>query len=133
MNGIHEVTGSTPVWSTTSNLLVGLYFASVDHLLDIPSERQARELVPLDPEIQRKVWEWPLSALKLALKTWPHRSGRRIAEQLGCSASYVNQVHGEVFTSEQQSSRITGKDGKRYPSPPNSDRDRLPSRSRVDQ
>ena len=38
----------------TSHLLVGLYFASVDHLLDIPSERQARELVPLDPEIQRR-------------------------------------------------------------------------------
>jgi hypothetical protein len=55
-------------------------------------------------------------AILIALKTWPERSGRQIAEQIGCSAMWVSKVKDETgvnhFTPE---ARVTGKDGKSYP------------------
>lgn len=39
-------------------------------------------------------------AVELAVKTWPNKSQQEIAEQVGCSVSYVNGVKKDKFTSE---------------------------------
>lgn len=65
-------------------------------------------------------------AIVLALQTWPERSGREIAAQVGCSHTYVQtwvaRVRllrpAQVATTchlDEQSARVTGKDGKSYP------------------
>ncbi len=76
-------------------------------------------------------------AIVLALATWPDRSGRLIAEQLGCGLSYLQRVKDEVTPRGQVSYvRVTGKDGKSYPAsrpsaplspPPTVDRTSAPS------
>jgi len=54
-------------------------------------------------------------AIVLALQTWPERSGRQIAEQVGCALSYLQRIKDEVTPSGHLPSHVTGKDGKRYP------------------
>lgn len=54
-------------------------------------------------------------AIVLALQTWPERSGREIAEQVGCANTFVSRVRSEVCTSAHLPDHVTGKDGKRYP------------------
>jgi ParB-like chromosome segregation protein Spo0J len=56
-------------------------------------------------------------AILLALREWPEMSNNRIAEQSGCSQSYVQRLKSE--TTEVPTcgnvQRVTGKDGKSYP------------------
>lgn len=54
-------------------------------------------------------------AIVLALQAWPERSQRQIAEQIGCDQAWVSKVRGEVMTTHQLPSHVTGRDGKRYP------------------
>jgi len=54
-------------------------------------------------------------AIELALKTWPDYSTTRIAEQVGCAFQYVARLKGQVSTSGNLPSQVTGKDGKSYP------------------
>lgn len=54
-------------------------------------------------------------AIVLALQTWPERSGREIAEQVGCANTYVSRIREEVCTRAHLPDRVTGRDGKRYP------------------
>ena len=50
----------------------------------------------------------------LALRTWPHKTQREIAEQVGCGLGTVNNVKRELFTREQLTppATVTGKDGR---------------------
>ena len=52
-------------------------------------------------------------AVRLARETWPDRSQGLIAEQIGCSQSFVSQVISAYDL--PRPSRVTGKDGKSYP------------------
>jgi len=52
-------------------------------------------------------------AILLALQTWPDRSQREIAEQIGCSKTWVQNIKTEVVSTDHV--RVTGKDGKSYP------------------
>jgi hypothetical protein len=57
-------------------------------------------------------------AIVLALKTWPERSGRQIAEQVGCGLSYLQRIKDEVTPRvhlDAEATRVIGKDGKSYP------------------
>ena len=54
-------------------------------------------------------------AVELALKTWPDRSQRRIAKQVGCSHQYVSHVRSQVANSCHLPDRTVGADGKSYP------------------
>ena len=54
-------------------------------------------------------------AILLALKTWPERSGRLVAEHVGCTQKYVQDVRKQVASSSHLPTRVTGKDGKSYP------------------
>lgn len=54
-------------------------------------------------------------AILLALKTWPDKSSRTIAEQVGVNHDYVNDVRKQVSDTRQVPDRVTGKDGKSYP------------------
>ena len=54
-------------------------------------------------------------AIGLAVKTWPDRSGRKLADQLGCSEKYVRVLRDQVRTTTHLPARVTGKDGKSYP------------------
>lgn len=57
-------------------------------------------------------------AILLALKTWPERSQREIAEQVGCSKTWVQNMKAEivqVVTTDHLPERVIGKDGKSYP------------------
>ena len=54
-------------------------------------------------------------AILLAVKTWPERSERDLAEQVGCSKTYVHNLKSQVVSSDHVPDRITGKDGKSYP------------------
>lgn len=51
-------------------------------------------------------------AIELALKTWPDKSASAIADQLGCSHTWVNRTKSEVETTFNLPERVTGKDGK---------------------
>lgn len=53
-------------------------------------------------------------ALRLAVATFPERSMRQLAEQVGCSSTYASRIRDEVQTSLQPVSRVTGADGKTY-------------------
>lgn len=52
-------------------------------------------------------------AIVLALQTWPERSGRQLAEQIGCNHEYVTRIKNQVLPSQHLT--VTGKDGKSYP------------------
>lgn len=54
-------------------------------------------------------------ALRLAFQSWPDRSARSIAEQVGCSSTYASRIRDEVRTSLQPVSRVVGSDGVSYP------------------
>jgi hypothetical protein len=70
-------------------------------------------------------------AIVLALQTWPDRSTRMIAAQIGCDQSFVVKVRPQVMT-DSSPARVTGKDGKSYPAsrtpvrrPPEERRDQI--------
>ena len=56
-------------------------------------------------------------AVEVALREWPNKSQREIAEQVGCNVAYVNRIKQELFTSKKLTlpATRTGKDGKSYP------------------
>lgn len=54
-------------------------------------------------------------ALRLAVKAFPERSMRQLAEQVGCSSTYASRVRDEVQTSLQPVRRVVGSDGRSYP------------------
>ena len=54
-------------------------------------------------------------AILVALKTWPTRSERDLAEHVGCSKTYVHNLKSQVVSSDHLADRVTGKDGKSYP------------------
>lgn len=54
-------------------------------------------------------------AVMLAFETWPERSSNQLAEQIGCSAQYVQQRRAKVPSTWNLPERVTGKDGKSYP------------------
>ena len=54
-------------------------------------------------------------AILLALKAWPDKGSRELAEQIGCSDRYVLNIKDEVRTTSHLPNRVTGKDGKSYP------------------
>lgn len=54
-------------------------------------------------------------AILLALKTWPDKSTRELAEQIGCHHAWVARIKDQVSTSRHLPDRVTGKDGKSYP------------------
>jgi DNA-binding CsgD family transcriptional regulator len=54
-------------------------------------------------------------AIKIALTTWPERSGKQISEQLGCSQRYVSEVRDQVRATSNLPDRVVGRDGKTYP------------------
>lgn len=55
-------------------------------------------------------------AILLALKTWPDRSINQIAEQIGVNQRYASEVKSQVSATTNLPDRVTGKDGKSYPS-----------------
>ncbi len=82
-------------------------------------------------------------AIVLAISTWPERSGRQIAEQIGCEHRYVDQVKAKVGSTTHLPDRVTGKDGKSYPASratkakpeptPTPDPPKFKSRAAIDQ
>lgn len=57
-------------------------------------------------------------AVELALRTWPEKTQREIAAQVGCSLGSVATIKGQLFSREQlpdAPATVTGKDGKVYP------------------
>lgn len=54
-------------------------------------------------------------AILLAVSTWPDRSMRQIADQVGCSSTYASRIKAEVPTSLQRGERVVGVDGVAYP------------------
>lgn len=52
-------------------------------------------------------------AVNIALTIWPEMSAPRIAEQIGCSQQYVQQIRA---TSTSRADVVVGRDGKSYPS-----------------
>jgi len=56
-------------------------------------------------------------AVELALRTWPKKTQREIAAQVGCDFGYVSKIKGGLLTSQQLDAptTVTGKDGKTYP------------------
>ena len=57
-------------------------------------------------------------AVELALRTWPKKTQREIAAQVGCSLGSVATIKGQLFSREQlpdAPATVTGKDGKVYP------------------
>lgn len=57
-------------------------------------------------------------AIALALQAWPDRSQTQIAEQIGCTQQWVAQVRAQLKDTSTCNlpDRVTGKDGKSYPS-----------------
>ena len=53
--------------------------------------------------------------IQLALKVWPDRSQRGIADQVGCSQRYVGKVRAQVRTTSHLPERTIATDGKSYP------------------
>lgn len=57
-------------------------------------------------------------AVELALRTWPEKTLRDLAAQIGCSFTYVGDVKRQLYGSVQlpdAPATVTGKDGKVYP------------------
>ncbi len=54
-------------------------------------------------------------AILLAVKAWRDRPAGEIADQIGCSRSWVSEVRAEQDSATGNLSRVTGKDGKSYP------------------
>lgn len=54
-------------------------------------------------------------AIVLAFKTWPERSARAIAEQLGANNSWVSEVRSQVLGTLHLPDRVIGRDGKSQP------------------
>lgn len=54
-------------------------------------------------------------ALTLAFRSWPDKSARQVAEQIGCSSTYASRIRDEVQTGLQPVARVTGADGRSYP------------------
>lgn len=56
-------------------------------------------------------------AIELAFRTWPERSAREVAAQIGCTDSYVGDVKKQVqaILHLNLPDRVVGKDGKSYP------------------
>lgn len=54
-------------------------------------------------------------AIVLAIKTWPTKSMNEIAEQVGCSRKWVQDVRDQVATTSLLPASVTGRDGKVYP------------------
>ena len=54
-------------------------------------------------------------AIVLAVSTFPSRSARQIAEQVGVNYDYVNDIRRQVSDTLHLPDRVTGKDGKSYP------------------
>lgn len=52
----------------------------------------------------------------IALRKYAAKSNRAIAEHIGCSPSYVDQIARQLRTSTQLPETRKGRDGKRYPS-----------------
>lgn len=59
------------------------------------------------------------NAVQMAIRTWPDRSGKQIAEQLGCSQSRVSAIRDRMRLTASPTDtlpdRVIGKDGKSYP------------------
>ncbi len=60
------------------------------------------------------------NAVLLALRTWPEKSLRDIAAQIGCSFNHVGNLRREVcaiahLNKEPTPATVTGRDGKTYP------------------
>jgi len=58
------------------------------------------------------------SAIHKALREFPDKSQRAIAEQVGCNVSTVSRVASQVLHTQhlERPARVTGTDGKSYPS-----------------
>lgn len=54
-------------------------------------------------------------AIKLAVIAWPNRPAGEIAEQIGCSRSWVSEVRSYQDSATGKVTSVTGKDGKTYP------------------
>lgn len=54
-------------------------------------------------------------AILLALETWPEKSARQIADQIGVNHDYVNDIRTQVSETLHLPDRVVGKDGKSYP------------------
>lgn len=58
-------------------------------------------------------------AVEIAIRTWPERSGKQIAEQVGCSQSRVSAIKDRMRATASPTDtlpdRVIGKDGKSYP------------------
>ncbi len=55
-------------------------------------------------------------AILIAVTTWPERSARDVAVQIGCAHQYVSRLKSaQVSTSGHLPDRVTGADGKSYP------------------
>jgi len=73
-------------------------------------------------------------AILLALYAWPDKSSTQLAEHIGCAQTFVVRLRGEVSTSANLPTRVTGKDGKSYPASkadrPNRPEPKDPSRTK---
>jgi ParB-like chromosome segregation protein Spo0J len=74
-------------------------------------------------------------AILLALRAFSDRSESAIAEQIGCSRSYVEKIKAEREAAQDDTSvnvtrRVTGRDGKSYPAKRTGRGSRLSSRRR---
>lgn len=54
-------------------------------------------------------------AILLAFKTWPERSSRELAEQIGCNQDYVSELRRKLKDTLQLPDYVVGRDGKRQP------------------
>ena len=54
-------------------------------------------------------------AVELAVKTWPNKSQREIAEQVGCTKQYVGQLKAEISKQVYLPPTRTTSDGRQYP------------------
>lgn len=54
-------------------------------------------------------------AIEIALRAWPDRSTKQIAEHIGCSQPYVASVKGHLHISTDFTDRVGGADDRSYP------------------
>lgn len=54
-------------------------------------------------------------AINLALLAWPNRSANQLADQIGVSQSSVQRAKEQLMRTHKLPDRVTGKDGKSYP------------------
>jgi ParB-like chromosome segregation protein Spo0J len=73
-------------------------------------------------------------AVELALRTWPDRSQREIARQVGCHQTRVSQLAIELKNALQlnRPATVTGKDGKTYPTSKASGKTSAQTEARTD-